>query len=133
MLPLLPCGGTLCSLNNNIIEYILNSYLSYKEDILKIKKLYSQFRFKLKAHLSFKKAYQFNKEISYIIFYLDNSAIKQINYNKNKKVIEYNFKNKKRHGIQKYFGRNGKIRYINCYYNGELCAIENVKYISLWN
>jgi antitoxin component YwqK of YwqJK toxin-antitoxin module len=116
-------SGTLCILNNNIIQYVLNPYFDYFEDISKIKQLFisSQYKFSLKPHT---KIQIINKDYTtYFHFklvemkknqyriYIDFKLYKKILYYPNTgiiKSINY-YKNNKAHGIQKYFYDNGNI------------------------
>jgi hypothetical protein len=106
MLNILSCDGTLCILNRNIIEYVLNLYLDYEEDIIKVKLLYNKTvgEFNIKPHLKQKKFYGSNGNLKMLNIYLDYNLIKKYEWygNKEQFIIE-NYKNNKLHGIQKYW------------------------------
>jgi antitoxin component YwqK of YwqJK toxin-antitoxin module len=130
-------------LHKNLIEYILNPYLDYKEDILKLKQLY-EYKFDIGQHLEYRK-HPLIKNISFT--YLDNRKIKQISLDKNRnkngeyvyvndfcylkrfyydngqKSSESNLKNKLQHGKQITWYSNGQMWYECNYKNGQLHGI----------
>jgi hypothetical protein len=96
-------------LSNNIIEYVLNLYLDYEKDIIKVKQLYL-YKFDIKVHINQRKEHWNDGKFQKYCFYLDYNLIKQNSlighlFSKNK------YKNNKLHGIQKYWpiDDNGKI------------------------
>jgi antitoxin component YwqK of YwqJK toxin-antitoxin module len=134
-------------LNTNIIRYILNPYLDYQEDILKLKQLYPslQNNFPIKPHIKFtthqisyiyKNTYLDNKKIRkrsyYIQNYFTNRQIHSINNYKNNKLhgrteqyyfngqkeLEFNYTMDKKEGIQKKWEYNGDPKYEHYYKNG---------------
>jgi hypothetical protein len=53
-------------LSNNILKYVLNQYLDYKEDIIKLKQLYN-IKFSIKVHITYKK-YHHGNVVCYNVF-----------------------------------------------------------------
>jgi antitoxin component YwqK of YwqJK toxin-antitoxin module len=133
-------------LNNNILQFILNSYLDYEEDILKIQQVYPslQYNFSLKSHL--KTTISFSQTIKTI--YLDKKKKREIvyfdendffgkklhsmnNYNSNNQLHGkqyfnngqgyniFNYKNGKHEGIQAQYYINGNLEYRLNYKNGK--------------
>jgi hypothetical protein len=101
-------------LNNNIIEYVLNEYLDYDEDILKLKQLFN-FNFNIKKHLYIEKSYYIEDDgIYFNIICLSNRKIKEKNFYAYTDILSHvlDFKN----NTQKYYEMDGKLRY-QCNYN----------------
>jgi antitoxin component YwqK of YwqJK toxin-antitoxin module len=104
-------------LNNNIIEYVLNGYLNYEEDIIKLKKLYEslQYKFNIKAHL-IKIPLQLITNFRTII--IDDSLVYRYEYwpyknAKDRKIKHLNkYKNSQQYGRQKEWYKNGILKSI---------------------
>jgi antitoxin component YwqK of YwqJK toxin-antitoxin module len=95
-------------LNNNILQYILNQYLDWEEDISKLHQIFN-FKFHIKIHIIYDKVLHFTKKMGYRI-YLDNKIIKfKLYFLNGNPDIEENYKNGKLHGIQKEWYKNGKL------------------------
>jgi antitoxin component YwqK of YwqJK toxin-antitoxin module len=116
-------------LNNNILKYILNSYLNYEEDVISLIKLFP-IKFSLKLHLSTEIKYYKHTQ-KQIAILLDNKVIQERSYNNKKKIFRLNnYKNEEKHGIQKYWYDTG-ILYSEVYYeNGKNHGTEKLWYIN---
>jgi antitoxin component YwqK of YwqJK toxin-antitoxin module len=120
MLSLLPCGGTLCSLNNNIIDYILNPYLLYYTDVIKLKQLYL-FKFSLKGHLKFKTINKKYPNSKTKIIYFEGIKYKKENFYENGQIeCRKHYLNGKLHGPVIYYDQYGISIYEDEYENGKL-------------
>src|SRR4051812_16049511 len=96
-------------LNNNIIEFILNKYLSYKKDVSKVKQLYD-YNLHIKLHLSYQE--QISAEGKITITFLDSQKIKEeAFYVNNQKMFEVHIKNDKEHGIWRGWHKTGELEY----------------------
>jgi hypothetical protein len=83
-------------INNNVIEYVLNLYLDYEEDIIKLKQLYN-FRFNIKKHFIYKNDYSWGNYCK--MLYLNNDLIKTKSYYSNGNIETLrNYKNNHLHG-----------------------------------
>jgi antitoxin component YwqK of YwqJK toxin-antitoxin module len=102
-------------LNKNIIEYVLNLYLDYFADILKLKRLYN-FKFDIEKHLFINNKHKNTKYI-----YIDNKSWKDQNFNNQNQIqgetifIYNHIKNKfsYNHFVYKEWYKNGVLR-IQC-------------------
>jgi antitoxin component YwqK of YwqJK toxin-antitoxin module len=126
-------------LHNNLIEYILNLYLDYEKDILKLKQLFPQYKFSIKPHLAYTKIFDkygngikclLDNKNKKLIFTYKNGERKIDNYKGNKfkrKILfnngkldtEIDFKNDFFHGKRKQWYQNGTLWYEENYKNGE--------------
>jgi antitoxin component YwqK of YwqJK toxin-antitoxin module len=100
-------------LNNNIIEYILNLYLDYVDDVQKLKQLYN-FKFNIKSHLThYISFYGGKKKIKNKSLYLDNKPIKikKYFYNGNKSSL-WKCTNLNDNSIFECWYKNGKNSYV---------------------
>jgi antitoxin component YwqK of YwqJK toxin-antitoxin module len=107
-------------LNNNIIEYVLNEYLDYEEDISKLKQLFL-YKFNIKKHLSYKIILLYELIITKSKYvYLNDRLLKIINYYDNRQKHSIcNYKNERKNGIYKTWNKNGKLSHTSVYKNGE--------------
>jgi antitoxin component YwqK of YwqJK toxin-antitoxin module len=110
----------LSLLNNNIIEYVLNLYLDYQEDITKIKQLY-KYKFNFFKHFGILKEYHNNGKLKRFLAYLDNKKIKYKEWYINGiKLLERNFKNEKFNGLIKVWDIDNNLIIENLYKDNEL-------------
>jgi antitoxin component YwqK of YwqJK toxin-antitoxin module len=130
--------NVLLILNTNILKFILNGYLDYNDDIIKLKKLISEnvhIYFDIKSHIicenirindnnkpKFYDLYnsKFNKEF---LVYLDKKIIIRKTYYQGKNMRSINnYKNGDRtfHGEQIEYYANGRVKMIETYENGLL-------------
>lgn len=95
----------------DILQYILNPYLNYQEDCLKVEKVFATFKFSQKCHLQIKENLDRNK-FKFTYTYRDGELIKSESwYPIGQKNAEENYKNGKLHGL-KYFLFDGlNIKY----------------------
>jgi antitoxin component YwqK of YwqJK toxin-antitoxin module len=111
-------------LNTNIIEYILNLYLSYEEDIIKLRKLYDslQYEFSIKIHMIYKninleqKIFIDHKYRKYIKFYSDRKT----------KCVERYFTNIGMNGLETLYYPNGQKQIQTYCENGKYLGIYTV-------
>jgi antitoxin component YwqK of YwqJK toxin-antitoxin module len=104
-------------LNNNIIEYVLNEYLDYEEDISKLKQLFL-YKFNIRKHLS----YNFYRTDCYTI--LDSKGIRRTDYNKGNKICVIHYKNGQYHGNLKKWYPDGKLLFDWNYKNNKMHGIQ---------
>jgi antitoxin component YwqK of YwqJK toxin-antitoxin module len=99
-------------LTKNIVEFVLNEYLDYEEDILKLKQ-FLLFKFNIKKHIryEFSDFSEYNCPIKRTIKYLDDKKIKVNTFyaDTNTKRSETHFKNEIKNGSDKYWDINGYI------------------------
>lgn len=81
------------NLSNNIVEYVLNYFLDYENEISILKQIYN-YNFSIKSHIIY---HYNNKDICQILIFLDNELIKTKEY---------------------YENENGKLRFNYIYENG---------------
>jgi antitoxin component YwqK of YwqJK toxin-antitoxin module len=94
------------SLNSNITTYILLNYLQY-EEITTLQQLF-KIKFNTKNHIIYQRISSFIYPLTTIFF--NTQKIKEITYYPNKqKMVEYNYKNNEREGLQKRWYDNGLI------------------------
>jgi hypothetical protein len=105
----------LSILNNNIIEYILNPYLDYLNDIVNLKKLY-KYNFNMKPHITSNYHHLLLdlKLIRDYGYYDDN----QLSYKRNLRKNEYN--RLVLHGISIFWWPNRKIKRKDYFIYGKL-------------
>jgi antitoxin component YwqK of YwqJK toxin-antitoxin module len=107
--------GTLQILSTNIIEYVLNLYLNYEEDIIKLKKLY-EYKFNIKPHIKRNKSMivginyiQVDYSLIYKYDYYDNGNRKE--QRKYKNSLAANLKIvKQQYGCQRNWYKNGLLK-----------------------
>jgi antitoxin component YwqK of YwqJK toxin-antitoxin module len=123
-------------LNNNIIEYVLNEYLDYNTDIMKLKQLYN-YKFNIKNHIAcdiiyyFDSNYKFSNNIYSKLIYLDKNIIRDRKYFDLKiKKLRSNIplKNDEIHGTYKEWYENGIKKYECDYINNEVNGIHKKWY-----
>jgi antitoxin component YwqK of YwqJK toxin-antitoxin module len=130
-------------LNNNIIEYVLNQYLDYDKDIIKLKKLYEN-KFSIKPHIRKDiKYYNFphnSKQKEWLHVYTNDNhklylAREYYSNGQIRKNIKYNLNNLHLRNEKSYYMNGDKISEINfkddlkhgkCkfYFNGKLNTVE---------
>jgi antitoxin component YwqK of YwqJK toxin-antitoxin module len=106
-------------LNSNITNYVLNQYLDYFEDILKLKQLYKNINSNFKSRLEIKK-YKDKLHNKITSIYVDKMLYKKKEFylNRKKKSIE-RFYRGIYHGYQLYWYKNGQLEYENNFKYGK--------------
>jgi antitoxin component YwqK of YwqJK toxin-antitoxin module len=99
------------------VEYILNSYLDYEEDIMKLKQLY-KYKFNIKAHITY-----IQKSLEKCILLDKNLIRKKEYYSTGNLFTESNYKNNKLHGTNKRVTYDGKIILYDEYKDGKCIKI----------
>ena len=108
-------------LHSNIVEYILNPYLNYSNDISKLKRLFDH-KFNIKPHLSYN-IYNYKRST-----YVDEIKIKmEERYSHKQLKLKYNYKNGNLDGIQEEWYENGQPRCKLNYKDGKLNGTQ-IKY-----
>jgi antitoxin component YwqK of YwqJK toxin-antitoxin module len=115
-------------LSNNIIEYVLNAYLDYEEDIEKIKQLY-EYKFNIRKHIYIGIDLYPNNNIKRSNIWLDDYGIKDKWYYPDGKLYYLsNTRHGQIHGIQKTWNEEGTLIKEETYDYGRLEGIRKEWY-----
>jgi predicted transcriptional regulator len=120
-------NNILNDLPNDVLQYTLNNYIDYNEDVYKLEQMIEDFKFDVKPHINTKVEYFKNGNIRFIKTYIDQVLIKNEGFYQNgNKYFEDNYNltpegnNKIKNGKQYVYNMDGTLKSLKEYKDGVL-------------